>query len=97
MTVAKDGVPSAAAMQADYEASLRKRGELYGTAPSTVDALMYSLRERGTAALQEPDTQRRLGELTPRQMIDVGVRLQTFSPAWTTEQVEALFAARAKL
>jgi hypothetical protein len=58
-------------LQAMYEAALRKRG-----APrATLEALMYSLRERGERALTEPDCQRRLSELSPVQLREVIVRL----------------------
>jgi hypothetical protein len=64
----------------------------------TVEALMYSLRERGTKALKEPDTKRRLSELSEQQLIEVGNRLQRLKPeiarSWTREEVETLFKAR---
>lgn len=70
-------------------------------APTTVEALMLSLRERSTAALLEPDCQRRLSELSEDQMIEVAVRLQKLkpeiAPAWSAEQVDALFEAKARL
>jgi hypothetical protein len=44
-------------------------------AGSTVTALLYSLRERGTRALAEPDTERRISELSEEQLHDVGARL----------------------
>jgi hypothetical protein len=44
-------------------------------AEATVEALMFSLRERGTAALAEPETQRRLAELSSAQVRDVIARL----------------------
>jgi len=48
------------------------------TAPRpTVETLMYSLRERGTKALEEASTRRRLSELSDQQVIEVGDRLQT--------------------
>jgi hypothetical protein len=66
----------------------------------TVEALMYSLRERGTKALQEPATKRRLSELSDGQFIEVGNRLQRLKPhiarAWSAQEVEALFQARLK-
>jgi uncharacterized protein YjiS (DUF1127 family) len=67
-------------------------------AKMTVEALMYSLRERGTAALKEPDTRRRLGELSDDQLTDVGTRLQHLKPgiarAWTAGEVENLMRMR---
>jgi hypothetical protein len=65
-------------------------------AQSTVEALMYSLRERGVAALQERDTRRRLGELDERQLIEVGRRCQAlklgFGP-WSEVAIEHLIRA----
>jgi hypothetical protein len=74
----------------------------YGRASiSTVDALMYSLRERGAKALAEPDTIRRISELSDEQFREVVVRVQKFNPhiapPWKPEEVEALFVARRKI
>ena len=67
----------------------------------TVEALMYSLRERGTKALQEPATKRRLSELSDGQVIEVGNRLQRLKPhiarEWSAEEVGTLFQARTRL
>jgi hypothetical protein len=69
-----------------------------GAPQATVEALMWSLRERGTKALEEPDTKRRLSELSDQQVIEVGNRLQRLKPditrKWTKEEVETLFQAR---
>jgi hypothetical protein len=93
-------VASAAELQSMYEAALRKQRTLYGAAPTTVEAAMYSLRERGTAALIEPDCRRRLFELNEQQILDVAVRLQKLkpeiAPAWGAEQIEQLFEAKAR-
>jgi hypothetical protein len=64
-------------------------------AQSTVEALMYSLRERGIKALDESDTQRRISELSEEQLHDVGARLQALKivRAWTTDDIEQLVAA----
>jgi hypothetical protein len=66
----------------------------------TVEALMYLLRERGSAALLEPDCRRRLSEMSERQILDVAVRLQKLkpeiAPAWQAEQIEQLFEAKAR-
>src|SRR5262249_54088673 len=63
-----------------------------------VEALMYSLRERGTKALEEADTKRRLGDLSDQQVIEVGNRLQRLRPeiarAWTKAEVETLLKVR---
>jgi hypothetical protein len=64
----------------------------------TIEALMFSLRERGTKALEEADNKRRLSELSEQQLIEVGNRLQRLKPeiarSWTREEVETLFKAR---
>jgi hypothetical protein len=69
------------------------------TAPQpTVEALMFSLRERGTEALEEAATKRRLSELSDQQVIEVGNRLRRLKPEiarkWTREKVETLFQAK---
>jgi transposase len=74
----------------------RKR---YNAAPqATVAALMYSLRERGVAALKEPATQRRLSELSEQQVDEVGSRLQQLKPEAhaRAEQAAATELAAAK-
>ena len=65
------------------------------TAASTVAALLYSLRQRGTGALSEPDTQRRIAELSEEQLHDVGSHLQRLkiTKAWTAEDVGRLVEA----
>jgi hypothetical protein len=64
----------------------------------TVEALMYSLRSRGTKALGEPHTKRRLAELSDAQVIEVGDRLQRLKPeiarAWSAEEIDVLLKAR---
>ena len=70
-----------------------------GNAPqASVEALMFSLRSRGTKALVEPAVQRRLSELGEQQVIEVGNRLQRLRPeiarAWNAAEVEILFQAR---
>jgi len=69
-------------------------------AKSTVEALTFALRSRGTAALTEHDTQRRLRALSDQQAIEVGNRLQKLNPeiapAWTPDEVEILFQARSR-
>jgi hypothetical protein len=93
-------VASASELQAMYDAALRKQRKLYGAAPTTVEALMYSLRSRGTAALSEPNCQRRLSELNERQLYEVAVRLQklkpNIAPAWGSDQIKKLFEAKAR-
>jgi len=61
---------------------------------------MFSSRERGTKALEESSTKRRLSELNDQQVIEVGNRLQRLRPeiarAWTAAEVETLLQARIK-
>jgi hypothetical protein len=70
-------------------------------ADASVEALMFRLRSRGVSALEEPDTLRRLSQLSDAQLREVAVRLQKLkpeiAPAWTPEQVEALAIVRSKL
>ena len=89
--VAEDGFASAAELQADYEANLRRRREQCGAAPTTVEALMYSLRERGEAALHERDTIRRLPELSTNQVREVVGRLMRLRPKYQAITDELLF------
>jgi hypothetical protein len=67
---------------------------------ATIDAIMFDLRERGTKALEESATKRRLSELSEQQLIEVGNRLQQLRPeiarAWTATEVQVLFEARIK-
>jgi transposase len=61
-------------------------------ARSTIEALMFSLRERGTKALDEPDTKHRISELSEEQLHEVGARLRalTIRPAWKAEEIDRL-------
>jgi hypothetical protein len=82
------------ALKAHFDGARRRNG-----APqATVEALMWSLRERGVKALEERDTKRRLSELSDEQVIEVGNRLQRLKPEiarkWTKEDVEILLQAR---
>jgi hypothetical protein len=71
--------------------SNRLRGR---AADSTVEALMYSLRERGVKALDEAGACRRLAELSDEQTIEVGRRLRKLKPEiarpWTADEVSIL-------
>jgi hypothetical protein len=60
-------------------------------AQSTVEALMFSLRS-GIRSLGQPETQRRISELSEEQLHEVGGRLQALKivKAWTAEDVERL-------
>ena len=66
----------------------------HGAPQPTVEALMFSLRERGTKALEEAPTKRRLSLLNETQLRAVCQRVQNFkpesAPAWTPEEIEAL-------
>jgi uncharacterized protein HemY len=62
-----------------------------GAASSTVEALMYSLRERGAAALKEPPTQRRLAELSSAQVREVIGRLMRLRPRYRAITDELLY------
>ena len=82
------------ALMAHFDRARRRDG-----APqATVEALMYSLRERGAEALQERDTLRQLSDLSDQQVIEVGNRLQKLKPeiarAWSAAEVQVLFKAR---
>jgi hypothetical protein len=82
--------------EAAYAALERERRK-HGAVRWTVEALMFSLRQRGTAVLSERDTKRRISELNKAQLIEVGDRLQLLKPeiarAWTPDEVRALVAA----
>jgi hypothetical protein len=68
-----------------------------GAPQRTVEALMFSLRERGAKALEEADTKRRLFELREEQLHEVCGRLQRLkphiAPAWPPEQIIILVDA----
>src|SRR5262249_31115176 len=70
-------------------------------AASTVEALMYSLRERGVKARDEPDTRRRLVQLDDSQVLEVAGLLQRLkpeiAPAWSADEVEQLLQLRETL
>jgi hypothetical protein len=77
---------------AEQEVTIAKRA-----ASSTVEALMYGLRS-GVKELDEPDTLRRLCELSDEQLREVVVRLQSFqphiAPAWKADDIEVLILVR---
>ena len=70
------------------------RTQLDGAPQPTVEALMYSLRERGTKALEETPTKRRLGDLSEHQLHEVCGRLQRLkphiAPAWASNDIAVL-------
>ena len=98
-TVARDGVPSAATLQFEYEQKIRRRRELYGAAPTTVEAVMWTLRERRLAALKEPETRQRLAQLNEQQLVAIADRLQRvrphIAPPWSDPEIDQLLAWRA--
>jgi len=67
--------PSAHELQRMQDAAIRRQREEYGAAGSTVEALMYSLREEGLAALRDRSTLRRLDDLSTAQVREVIARL----------------------
>jgi hypothetical protein len=66
-------------------------------AQSTVEALMYSLRSRRTAALKEPQTQHRIAALSESQLHEVCERLQKLkaeiAKPWSPDEVRRLLEA----
>ena len=70
-------------------------------AASTVEALIFALRERGTAALAEGPVRGRLAQLDRAQVLQVGDRLQRLQPhianAWTPAEVRQLFTTWGRL
>src|SRR5262245_44504004 len=79
----------------------RAARERYNGAPAaTVEALMFSLRERGPPALQEPDTRRRLRELSDDQLIAIEQRLQTLKLGrgpWSVTEIKQLVLLREEI
>jgi hypothetical protein len=71
-----------------------------GAAASTVEALMYSLRQRRTAALKEPEIRGGLAELSYEQLVEVAARLQRLKPhiaqSWSDQEIAQLVIARTK-
>lgn len=64
-------------------------------AASTIEALMFSLRESGIAALHELAVLNRLAQLNETQLCEVGDRLQRLeiAPPWSPADVTALIIA----
>jgi hypothetical protein len=82
--VAEDGVASPAELQRDQDNALRRYRDQHGAAETTVDALMFSLCQRGVAALSEPTTKQRLSELSKSQLADIAVRLDRLRAKYPT-------------
>jgi hypothetical protein len=82
------------ALMAHFDRARRR----HSAPQATVEALMYSLRSRGTKTLEEADTLRRLSNLSDQQVIEVGDRLLNpeIARPWTTEEIEVLFKVRVK-
>ncbi len=59
---------------------------------------MYGLRERQLAALKEPETRRRLAELSEEQLVEVAGRLQRLKPhiaqPWSDQEIAKLLVWR---
>ena len=64
--------------------------------PSTIEALMFSLRQ-GVNELSQPDTLRRLSALDGDQVKQICRRVQAFQPGiaqpWSIDEVDALISA----
>jgi hypothetical protein len=69
----------------------------HGAAASTIEALLFGLRERGTVALDDPEVWARLAQLSDDQVVDVAERLQRIKPevgqAWRDDQINKLLEA----
>jgi hypothetical protein len=84
--------------QADREGLLRpsRLGAAMAAPPTTVEALMFSLR-RGVNELTQLDTLRRLSALDGDQAKQVCRRVQAFQPGlaepWSPDEVDALISA----
>jgi hypothetical protein len=65
--------------------------------PTTVEALMLGLRERGVKALTESAVKRRLNELSEQQLHEICGRLQALKPhiaqAWGPDEITVLVDA----
>jgi hypothetical protein len=72
--------PSEHALQAMYEAALRRRRREHRAAPMTVEAVMYELRTDGLSALKVQNCQHRLAELSAAQVSEVIERLERLRP-----------------
>jgi len=70
----------------------------HGAAASMIEALMLGLRERGIAALKEPEVRARLAQLSNDQAVEVAERLQRLkrevAQAWRDDQINKLFESR---
>jgi hypothetical protein len=68
----------------------------HGVALSTIEALMFGLRERDTKALAEPKVRGRISQLSKVQIAEVAARLRQLEPhiaqAWTADETQQLIA-----
>ena len=72
------------------QATYRETSTLKGrAAASTVEALMFGLRDGGKA-LSVPAVKRRLSELSEQQLHEVCGRLQKITRAWTPDEIATL-------
>jgi hypothetical protein len=89
--------PAISLEQAQRRLLTRRRGEV---AASTVEALMFGLRDGVDALATKPERLRRLWELSETQLHEVCGRLQNFKPTiarpWTADEVAALVSIWAK-
>ena len=58
--------------------------EQRGAPETTVDAVIFSLRSRGMATLNDPITRQRLSELSKAQIAEVGVRIHRLRAKYPT-------------
>jgi hypothetical protein len=89
--------PAISLEQAQRRLLERRQG---GAAASTVEALMFGLRDGIDALPTKPEILRRLWELSETQLHEVCARLQNFKPtitrSWTADEVAALISIWAK-
>jgi hypothetical protein len=74
----------------------KRSGAAMAAPPTTIEALMLSLR-RGVSELARPETQQRLSTLDQSQLESVCVRVQAFqpriAPVWCADDVDLLISA----
>jgi hypothetical protein len=78
-------------IQTDTPITLKSPDPVEGAAALTVATLMYSLRERGEAALSEPNSLKRLAQLSTLQVRGVIARLITLRPRYPAITDDLLF------
>jgi hypothetical protein len=69
--VARDGVASAAELQAVYDAARAQRP----TSQPTIEAVLYCVRARGLAALKEPANIERLSRCDAAALAQIDARM----------------------